>query len=655
MATLQYLRYAWNSKFYVIDENNPPTGWKIGSINNVYILNTDTVVLDASGALFGNYGSEDIRQYANSRFFYFELRYRPTAINGLNFSLYKQYDTAPIVLATTAILKTFSTISAAQSNIIAKYVLQSSPYTLNSYNEIDKTSYPMLEINTALTTRSGNRYRFLRFSVQTARVNTAIAEITRILFFNLADAGSTYKYIDAEIVSPATAIVSDLSANYLLSDSGKRVCDVGYTQGTGSDTNICKLNSNPSRIQTYTPGSISQATPDIKFPCGIGYTYTGSVCQPDGYYQTVIQDPTLLFNPSVRTPRLRLNIGLFANTSANGYTGTSPTQTLTVRFKKLTTIDAYSFITGSPGRAPTAWTLEGSMNGLNWATIDSRSAFNYSNATQSPRTATNGELVLSFYCPGVFGLNFGTTPTTLDKYYNITKIKDSYVSQVNNYNQITTNITEGFSGNAQESVKPLPLKESFQAPLLDRRQTMEFTAPAVSLKSAYNLPMRQGAHIVDVKDTRMNVSKKARIQYLRFITIETYDSNSKFVNMSKLEFYTRKGVVPPACIKLSNSQGSRKSPKDGVNSILGSKSQRWVDYNKSEILIQFDLEILPAEPISGFKFSIPDLEGGLNACPRKWQLLGSYDKYNWKPLHNQEDPVKNPALYTMVHTFTQEI
>ena len=1070
MLTMQYLRYMWNSYFYSDSMDPPPTGWKIGSINNVYVLDTDTVVFDASGCDFGQYGQNDIREYSDQKMFAFDLRYQSTPNSyGFNFSVYKKYILP--ALPTTRVYS--SPINNANRDLITKYQNPTiTPASTVDYGVLDKTVYPVLQISTALTATSGNQYRYVRFSVQSTYLSDSIAEITRIMFYKatIAPNGARqvpYTYIDAVIKNPAVATVSDLLANYILSNTGKTACDENYTSTIMNGAVVCKLNQDILNRFSYTPVKY-RSNPDQYVACGIGYAAAITsdntrVCQPTGYYQQVLEDPIQLFNGYEGTARIHLNVGGFENTTAKGATS-NPTQTLTVQFQRAIQIDAYSFLTGSAGRAPTGWTLEGSINGINWVVIDQRNSpnipsvtnvFSYDTANYSTINApvvynTNGvsTLNLSFYNPGIFLVNlynkpppsniiqsvsayagiawdsnklgvwppvavqtqpsgfsnavqtakltdnigapmswsyfltkyagngivglytklyqlhmrgltgainpsvapttstqttaynamvsnpifpignrramtgiawtsstFGVWPPTLTQpepvsfaslgltdnngapmtwlyflngyagvgivglyqqlrtvsgvsgstaaptttaiitaynttlgstifpigndagttgidwsssvfgnwpptlaqqepagfsnavstakltdntgkpmtwmyflnayagigivglynrmlrlytygitgainpsvaptialqkitaynsmlsntifpignypamsgigwdpsffgswpplaagpqppkfatiglskswndyisqyssfyyYYPLTPTSNllnsiSYVdsahsNQISIYSQATKNITEGFQGGAKPAEKPVPtlstlstptlstptlLKESFQAPLLpqQRKHAMEFTAPAVSLTSVYTLPMRQGAYVADMRDTRMNVSKKARIQYLRFITIETYDSNSKFVNMSKLEFHTRKGVVPPACIKLSNSQGSRKSPKDGVNSILGSKSQRWVDYNKSEILIQFDLEILPAEPISGFKFSIPDLEGGLNACPRKWQLLGSYDKHNWKPLHNQEDPVKNPALYTMVHTFIQEI
>jgi len=92
-----------------------------------------------------------------------------------------------------------------------------------------------------------------------------------------------------------------------------------------------------------------------------------------------------------------------------------------------------------------------------------------------------------------------------------------------------------------------------------------------------------------------------------------------------------------------------------VQSLIGNRSKRWVDFNKSELIVQFDTQILPTTPIIGFKFAVPDVAGGVGALPSKWTLLGSYDKHSWITLHEQTETARLIGTSSPVYKFYEEI
>jgi hypothetical protein len=149
----------------------------------------------------------------------------------------------------------------------------------------------------------------------------------------------------------------------------------------------------------------------------------------------------------------------------------------------------------------------------------------------------------------------------------------------------------------------------------------------------------------------------ARIQLLRFTVLETQDDDSPFVHMSMLEFHTSSGMVPSNCIRISNPQGSRRSGKDGPDSLLLSDcSRRWVDYNKSELLIQFKTDCLSDDPIYGFRFHMPCVgDEPISSVPAKWVLEGSYDRRSWIVLHRKDENARFMENKSPIYKFLESV
>jgi hypothetical protein len=146
-----------------------------------------------------------------------------------------------------------------------------------------------------------------------------------------------------------------------------------------------------------------------------------------------------------------------------------------------------------------------------------------------------------------------------------------------------------------------------------------------------------------------------RMRSLRWKIQETQLPVAPYVHATRLQFHTRAGPIPADAIRVSNPQGTRRSPADGPDKLLGTAG-RWVDYNKSEILITLRLDALPANPIYGFQFAVPlEIPNAIDYFPSRWLLEGSYDGHTWIPLHVKPDQARIMGDASPIYKFTQEI
>jgi hypothetical protein len=124
-----------------------------------------------------------------------------------------------------------------------------------------------------------------------------------------------------------------------------------------------------------------------------------------------------------------------------------------------------------------------------------------------------------------------------------------------------------------------------------------------------------------------------------------------------LRFFTGAGPVPTAAVKITNPHGSRRTAAEGPAALLSDKEgERWVDYNKSELLITFDLAKLPSNLINGFQFTVPSgITDSKEYFPARWLLEGSYDGRNWIPLHKKSDKARIIGEASPVYKFSQSI
>ena len=150
---------------------------------------------------------------------------------------------------------------------------------------------------------------------------------------------------------------------------------------------------------------------------------------------------------------------------------------------------------------------------------------------------------------------------------------------------------------------------------------------------------------------------RRRMRTLRWKILETQRPNAPYVHASMLRFFTAAGPVPTDAMKITNPHGSRRSAADGPAAILSDQEgKRWVDYNKSELLITFDLAKLPSNPIYGFQFTIPSgTADAKDYFPARWLLEGSYDGRTWDPIHKKSDKARILGGASPVYKFSQSI
>jgi hypothetical protein len=147
-----------------------------------------------------------------------------------------------------------------------------------------------------------------------------------------------------------------------------------------------------------------------------------------------------------------------------------------------------------------------------------------------------------------------------------------------------------------------------------------------------------------------------RFRTLRWKIRETQVPTATYVHASSLQFHTMAGPIPAATMKISNPQGSRRSSANAPEKVLSTDGGRWVDYNKTDLIISFDLDTLPANPIYGFQFAVPPkVENSVDHVPAKWLLEGSYDGRIWIPLHEKVDRARILGDASPIYKFTQQI
>ena len=559
----QFMSY-WNKAF--IDNKN--IGTKIGTITG-YSISTveDSITFQATAATFGGLDTElkeyDIQKYYSNAVFkvFFRIPYS-SGSSGSSAVIYKLFPTTKQeIITSTGSSGTFTALSGSGSgsgsgNDSDKYVVQS-------------------PISVMLTKKY---FRSFRFTVNSVFGSRTRAEISRIYFYNLTStgtsgtAGSTSSLITNQINAKDSIVrLMGTYANYTLPpDSGSQTnsCAPQYTMTTDPtrpDIRTCVATQN----QSYP--AVSDGNPGSYVACGIGYIMNENnppTCIPTGYFQDVVNP--LFVNTNNKVPRLRLNVG----------------QSLTIDFNSINQVNSFSFILGSAYNRPLIWTLEGSINNIDWVYLhNQQTAFPYPNA------------LLSFYRPGyfMFSPSSGSAPAN-----QVGSTMTANNNQVPMYNQMTAETIEGFS------------------------------SPDAS---------------------------KKRMRNIRWKIVETQKPDAAYVHASRLQFHTKAGAIPANLIKITNPLGTRRQASDGPKSLLtDSNDTRWVDYNKSDLLIMFDLTKLPANPIYGFQFAVPaNVERSVDFVPARWMLEGSYDGRTWIPLHEKSDRARIIGNASPIYKFSQQI
>ena len=151
-------------------------------------------------------------------------------------------------------------------------------------------------------------------------------------------------------------------------------------------------------------------------------------------------------------------------------------------------------------------------------------------------------------------------------------------------------------------------------------------------------------------------AKRRRFRTLRWKILETQRPDAPYVHASKLQFHTKAGVIPADLMKISNPHGTRRSPADGPAGILSDNGKRWVDYNKTELLVTFDLTKLPGNSIYGFQFAVPSgIPNSIDYLPARWLLEASYDGRTWIPIHEKSDRARILGEASPIYKFSQQM
>jgi hypothetical protein len=354
------------------------------------------------------------------------------------------------------------------------------------------------------------------------------------------------------------------------------------------------------------------------------------MCTTTAIFNAVVEDPKFIATVSNGTPRLRLNLG----------------QSFVISYDKPIQVDGFSFITGSAATVPTGITVEGSVNGTVWKSLVSTSGLQY---TSLNPVIIGGVPVLSYFYPGIFQF-----PTNRVSPAIMSAATQPYKLPPNNpyvypfYTAQIANVSEGFVSAPSQRTIPLVSKPTPMHTISDQRDVDEsYILPLNTIRPErmYTKPAIVAPHPIQYK---------ARIRFLRFRTLETVDPSSKFVAMSYFTLHTRNGIVPFEAYSATNLEGSRKIAREGPDALFAplSEGRRWVDYNKSPLLIKLDVDVLSEDPIIGYQFYIPVLA----AAPSKWILEGSMDGRSWHTLHEmRRSPANYLREYSPVYKYSEEI
>ena len=551
VALANQFRTYWNGEFV----KNKMVGNKIGTIAGYYMNRAeDSITFVANSATFGPLGKYDVQKYYSA-------------------ALYKVFFRTPYATGTGT----------------SPFIYKLSPLTSGTIQESTGTSGTMVPLSTGSAGSDPSSdyqmktpqqimnmglFRSFKFTV-TAVAQDGIAagspartraEISRIYFYSGSPSGgsggSSYSFTQ---ISARNAIVrlEGVYANYTTALGGS--CGPQYTAeerttGAGETVTECRVK----------PGANPSYIPPANVACGIGYFKDDSNnCVSSGYFQEVLNPAMITTNKYV--PRLRLDVG----------------KSMTVDFNEITQVNTFSFILGSSFNRPLRWTLQGSINNIDWMNLHVQNTdFPYGT------TVTAGKAT-SFFNPGYFLFSFSASGSLSNQRNPATQLAQ-YMQQG------STETVEGFKG--PEPTKP-------------------------------------------------------RMRTLRWKILETQRPNAPYVHVSTLRFFTGAGPVPTAAVKITNPHGSRRTAADGPAALLSDKEgARWVDYNKSELLITFDLAKLPSNLINGFQFAVPSgITDSKEYFPARWLLEGSYDGRNWIPLHKKSDKARILGEASPVYKFSQSI
>lgn len=468
------------------------------------------------------------------------------------------------------------------------------PLSFVAFTEANPTAVALRQPLAAMT-----KYRIFRVTVY-GEAGMSTAELTRMEF---RDAAGEYVKLPNAITQMA-----DISGSYI--KPLDKPCMGGYVMRDTPDPvtkfPICDIDT--TRVPANRLAKLEYRKRDSGSACPIGYTQDtadSGLCKTTAYFNEVLMNSMSLLNANQFTPRLK-----FFLDPATGSGEGSQFTIFANEFIDLTGCN-FRFMTGAAAAAPKAFKLEGSINGNYWKPLIPMRDIAY------PAGMNKAFLVPEVY---TFDGAAPTRPAAQSPAYSTTAA-----------------IPESFTN----PVQPVALY-STPEPVLPRREPeLSYVEHAkdVRLQDLYGLPLAATATRTAAYQELQAAPRRATL--LRLTILDTVNSNSKFTHLSNFQLVTTDGAdLPSASVQISNPQGIRNSPREGLQN-LQRPGARWVDYAAEPVLL---FQLAPtAAPIRGFRFVAPQLAANqahtrFDALPAEWVFEKSGDGgRTWSPIHTMTD------------------
>lgn len=350
------LREFWNPKYFdTVTPTESVFRKRIGAASRIgYTTDKDSVFIQAIYAEYGPLGDLDIRLYNATQLFRVVYR-KPNA------SFFQP-------TLDTAFVYSVELVSALPSGV-----------TLNAIAS-DPDAPAITTPQAALTAES--KFRMLRFTP----TSPTSVELYRLNFYTISGTPPTTYTCPTNLVNTNAIQPVFMGQAYVtITDSGGKelrlgsylppagtACDAEYTEGLDprSQYPICRLDTNKlpavdRPLYLYTRTNMAK-------PCQIGYTDDRTVSPPVCRLNYNMADLLLHYcasSPSTGAPRLELK--------AN--------QSVVIYLYDTYTIHAYSITTGTNTKIPKRWKVEGSINGVTWATLHEQNTdYTFVDGTANP-------------------------------------------------------------------------------------------------------------------------------------------------------------------------------------------------------------------------------------------------------------------------------
>ncbi len=283
--------------------------------------------------------------------------------------------------------------------------------------------------------------------------------------------------------------------------------------------------------------------------------------------------------------------------------------TLTFDFGEPVTIDAYNFATANDflTRTPTAWTFQGSMDGVNYFILDTRTG-------QTPLHNTTFTYQTPLALPDIAGAPVinsvsATTPAiiTAGGTVNLTHaISGSPTSVILNPGAIDITATPDFSVSPSGSTS--------------------YTITATNASGSVNRTFHVG----------VVAPNTATCRYVRFMPLLLRGGNANSIQVADFDFYS--GGTRLTVNSVTNPNGNNSGDGAPANVIDGLANTKWLDFNKQGLVFDFG---------SSQSFDSYELTTGNDATERDpvcWILEGSDNLADWSTIaHVHADNYPMPA------------